>query len=437
MRVLGVLALLLLAGGCASTRVVRLDTGGGKSIAYTPIETEPVEMDEEEFKGAVARLVPDLRLDAVFKEVDQEDRRSSSVSHGSGGDGALGRAVSSAHERVCQRQEDPMGCLGMMTGGLTLGPMERRMLALYFAFDGAWDDIEEDLRGTVNVAALRGLVTTMSGTALKTLVAPEPMTKPIALAWAASLIAYLGTEPVWKLGQGFSRLVEESRDAASFEELERVGHRFGDVLGDNGARVLVVVSLSVLGGRNAMAVRGPKMPGFAQAAIRAQTEAGFQLAGALSGDVRSIALTSGGELKMTLAPTAVAAVAMGPGAAPMGTVGGIPGDAEGTVHPICAGKGTASESDGGPWAQRCQELFIKAGMRPEDPANLIRIKGHRGPHPEAYHARVFELLNDATGGCRDAGGCRAALTRELARVARELVTKGTELRTLVTRNAEE
>ncbi|MFY2560924.1 AHH domain-containing protein [Corallococcus terminator] len=434
---MGILALLLLAGGCASTRVVRLDTGGGKTITYTPIETEPVEMDEEEFKGAVARLVPDLRLDVVFKEVEQEDRRSLLMSHESGVDGALGRAVSSAHERICQRQEDPLGCLGMMAGGLTLGPGERRMLALYFAFDDAWDDVEDDLRDTVNVAALRALVTTMSGTALRTLVAPEPMTKPIPVALTASLIAYLGTEPVWNLRQGFSRLVDESRDAASFEELERVGRRFGKVLGDNGARVLVVVSLSVLGGRNAMAVRGPKMPGFAQAAIRAQMEAGFQLAGALSGDVRSMALTSREELKVTLAPTVVAAVAMGPGSAPMGTVGGLQGDSEGTVHSICAGKGTASESEGGPWAQRCEELFGKAGMRLEDSANLIRIKGHRGPHPEAYHARVFELLNDAMGGCREATRCRAALTRELARVARELVTKGTELRTLVTREAEE
>lgn len=434
MRVVGILALLL-AGGCASTRVVRLDTGGGKTIAYTPVETEPVEMDEEAFKGAVARLVPDLRLDAVFKEVDQEDRRSSSVSQAGGVDGAPGRAGSSAHERVCQRQQDPLGCLGMMVGGLALGPGERRMLALYFAFDDAWDDIEEDLRDTVNVAALRALVTTMSGTALRTLVAPEPVTKPIPMAWMASLIAYLGTEPVWKLGQGFSRLVEESRDAASFEELERVGHRFGAVLGDNGARVLVVVSLSALGGRNAMAARGPKMPGFAQAAIRAQMEAGFQLAGALSGDVRSMALTPEGGLNVTLAPTAVAAVAMGPGAAPMGTVGGIQGDAEGTVHQLCAG--TASEADGGPWTRRFQELFGKAGMRLEDSANQIRIKGHRGPHPEAYHARVFELLSDAMGGCGDTGRCRAALTRELARVARELVTKGTELRSLVTLDSEE
>lgn len=183
-----------------------------------------------------------------------------------------------------------------------------------------------------------------------------------------------------------------------------------------------------------MAVRGPKMPGFAQAAIRAQTEGGFQLAGALSGDLRSIALTSRGGLNVTLAPTAVAAIAMGPGAGPMGTVGGIQGDAEGTVHPICAGKGTASESDGGPWAPRFQELFGKAGMRLDDTANLIRIKGHRGPHPEAYHARVFELLDDATRGCRDVTRCRAALTRELARIARELVTKGAELRTLVTSN---
>jgi hypothetical protein len=60
--------------------------------------------------------------------------------------------------------------------------------------------------------------------------------------------------------QGFLRLLEESKNARTISELENVGHRFGKVLGDNGARILVIVALSVLGGRNATAAQGSKLP---------------------------------------------------------------------------------------------------------------------------------------------------------------------------------
>ncbi|WNZ64897.1 hypothetical protein QEG98_15350 [Myxococcus sp. MxC21-1] len=146
------------------------------------------------------------------------------------------------------------------------------MLALYFALDTVWSGVEDAIRDMVNPAALRAMVTTIIGTALVMLVAPEPITKVIAIALTASLIAYLGTGPVWNLGQGFLRLLDESRDAAGFADIERAGHRFGKVLGDNGTRVLVLVAMAALGGNSAMAAQGPKLPGFAQAASRAQLE---------------------------------------------------------------------------------------------------------------------------------------------------------------------
>ncbi len=167
----------------------------------------------------------------------------------------------------------------MLAGGFSLGPSERRMLALYFALDTVWEGVEDAIRDMVNPAALRAMVTSMIGVALVMLVAPEPITKVIAIALTASLIAYLGTGPVWNLGQGFLRLLDESRDAAGLADLERAGHRFGKVLGDNGARVLGIVALSALGGKSAMAAQGPKMPGFAQAASRAQLEGGLPAIG--------------------------------------------------------------------------------------------------------------------------------------------------------------
>ncbi|WP_095958485.1 AHH domain-containing protein [Corallococcus macrosporus] len=440
MRALGIAALLLLASGCASTRVVYLNTGRGEPIAFTPVESDPVEIGKDAFNRAVAQLVLDMRLDVAFREVEEDGRGSLLASSGGLVDGAQGRSVPSAYERICQRQDEPHSCLSMLAGGFSLGPSERRMLALYFALDTVWEGVEDAIRDMVNPAALRAMVTTMIGTALVMLVAPEPITKVIAIALTASLIAYLGTGPVWNLGQGFLRLLDESRDAAGFADLERAGHRFGKVLGDNGARVLVLVALSALGGKSAMAAQGPKMPGFAQAASRAQLEGGFQLAGALAGEVQAVSISSAGVLNVTLAPTAVAAVALGAGegaGAAVGVVDGIRGDPDGKVHHICTDKNTVSDATGGPWTPLFQDIFSRARMSLNDNANLVRIRGHKGPHPQKYHEEVLARIDDATRGCRGVEKCRAALVGALGKIARDLMSPGSKLRKLITKGAED
>ncbi|WNG27341.1 hypothetical protein F0U62_27490 [Cystobacter fuscus] len=422
---------LLFASGCATTRVVNLDIGQGAPITYKPVDTQPIKIEGSEFKNAVAQLVLDMKLDLGLDDSKQGDRFSLLASASTGGvvDGAHGRTVPPSSERMCQQQSDPNGCLSLLTGGAMKGPAERRMMALFFAFDTVWDGVEEAVGDLTNPAALRAMVVSMVGTALVMLVAPEPITKLIAIGLTASLIAYLGTGPVWNLGQGFLRLMEEAKNAHDISELEDSGHRFGKVLGDNGARVLVIVALAALGGENAMAARGAKMPGFARAASRAQTEGGFQLSGALAGEVQSIALPSASVLNVALAPTAVAAVAMGPGSA-------IQGDPEGNIHHICTNKNEVSEASGGPWTPQFEKIFELAGMKLSDTANLVRLKGHKGPHPAEYHKEVLGRITEATKGCRNAAQCRAMLVDALAEIARDLTTAGTRLRKLVLKNPE-
>ncbi|RJS14605.1 hypothetical protein DRW03_34570 [Corallococcus sp. H22C18031201] len=437
MKVFALAALVALSAGCATTRIVRLDTGAGTPIVYAPPETPPVEIDESAFSRAVTQAVLDLKLDVAFRQLEQEGGRRSLLASSQGlVPGVQAASVPASYERICQQQDDPSSCLSLMAGGLTMGPLERRMLALYFALDTVWEGVGDAIKDMTNGAALRAMITTMIGTALVMLVAPEPVTKMIAVALTASLIAYLGTGPVWNLGQGFLSLLDESRDAASFAELERAGHRFGKVLGDNGARVLVIVALSMLGGKSAMAAQGPKMPGFALAAARAEVEGGFVLSGALSGGVQAISISSAGALNVVLAPTAVAAVAMGPGAGAgegggVGAGGGIQGDPDGTIHHICTDKNSVSESTGGPWTPLFQDVFSRASMSLNDTANLVRIRGHQGPHPAAYHRMVLSRIDGATRGCRGVSQCRFELVKELAEIARELTTPNSELRRLI------
>ncbi|RKH09953.1 hypothetical protein D7X74_28485 [Corallococcus sp. CA047B] len=412
MKLRGVVAVLLLGCmGCATTRTVTLDTGRGKPpIVYRPSETRPVEIARDAFEEGVTRLVLGMKLDVAVREADEAAKHSLLASTHGVVDGVRGRT-------------------SLVPGGSALGLMERRRMALSFALDTVWEGVEVALRDIANPDALRAMVVSLIGTSLVMLVAPEPVTKFVALALTACLIAYLGTGPVWHIGQAFLRLMEETAEATSVEHLEEVGHRFGKVMGDNGARVLIIVAMAALGGRSGMAAQGPRMPGFTQAALKAQVEGGFQLLGVLAGEVHSISLPAAGVLDIALAPTAVAAVAMGPG-------GGMQGDPDGEVHHICTDKNEVSASSGGPWTRIFEDFFRRAGMKLSDTVNQVRIRGHKGPHPREYHQEVYRRLQLATQGCREMQSCRQALTGELMKIAKDLTTDGTLLRGLITRNPE-
>jgi hypothetical protein len=143
--------------------------------------------------------------------------------------------------------------------------------------------------------------------------------------------------------------------------------------------------------------------------------------------VSAVAISEAGTLTVTLAPTAVAMVATGVGG------DGIQGDPDGTVHHICTDKNTVSDSEGGPWTPAFEKIFRKAGMSlTNDPANRIRIRGHEGPHPRAYHEAIFDRVRDATKRCTTEASCRRALTEELRKIAKELMTPGSKLRRLIT-----
>ncbi|MCY1075652.1 AHH domain-containing protein [Archangium sp. miwbw1] len=72
-------------------------------------------------------------------------------------------------------------------------------------------------------------------------------------------------------------------------------------------------------------------------------------------------------------------------------------------------------------------------MSLEDPANKVRVPGHKGPHPEAYHQDVFKRLDRARSNCRTLQQCADALVRALQDLAVEIQMEGSRLNKLVTR----
>ncbi len=72
----------------------------------------------------------------------------------------------------------------------------------------------------------------------------------------------------------------------------------------------------------------------------------------------------------------------------------------------------------------------------EDPANLIRIRVHKGPHPREYHQEVLDRIIKATNRCKGPAQCRIALVAGVSKIARDIMTEGSRLRNLLTKNAE-
>jgi len=75
-------------------------------------------------------------------------------------------------------------------------------------------------------------------------------------------------------------------------------------------------------------------------------------------------------------------------------------------------------------------------MSLNDPANIVRIRGHKGPHPREYHEEVYDRLRAATLECRSIQQCREALVAELRALADEIAREGAKLNRLVTKRAQ-
>ncbi|MCY0998568.1 AHH domain-containing protein [Myxococcus sp. MISCRS1] len=430
MRLIAVVSLLLLSMGCTSTRIVHIDIGSGQRIVHESVEVDPVEVSDDEFRSALARLILDTRMAVAFRESEEVDERgwsrSKSLLASSHGlvDSGSGSSLETLYSRICPDADD---CLTLVGGtGLTLSRKDRTLMALSFALDTVWESVESEVGKVLNPVVLKAMVTSAALTLLLTVALPEPVTKVIAVALTAAMVAYLGVVPVWEIGRGFVRLWDDAGKAMSVIELQDIGHRFGNVLGANGTRVLVLVVMAALGGKSAMAAQGPRLPGFSQAALKAQAESGFQLGSAMQGGVTSIAMPAAGVLNVTLAPGAAAALVM------YGE-GRFPGDETGPVHHICTNKNPSSSAAGGPWTPECERIFKRAGMTLEDAANKVRLNGHEGPHPELYHNQVLTRLERSVARCRTTESCRASLQKELARIADELLTPGSELRSFIVR----
>ncbi|AEI62827.1 AHH domain-containing protein [Corallococcus macrosporus] len=436
------LVLALAVTGCSTSRRVRLDTGAGPPTVHTPLAEDdagPVELDDDEFEEAVVALARDVRpFSNPLREARQrfgvpersgvylyEGRGPRLIPQGGAMDSDGPRLLESysddeltrAYGTWCERKSQPGDCLRLLADGPLLASDGKYTLAMAISMDSVWDETAEALEDMADPQSLLATVSASVSMHLHLWSLPEPVSKGLAALLTATAIAYLGVDTVWRILDGWVTLVREVERATTFAQLNAAGEAYGEVLGENAARVFVMLATAAVGNTAGLAAKTSKLPGSAQAALAVEAQAGYRYAA--TGSVHSVAMTAEG-FTVALAPNAVAMTARG-------MRGGRP-----EKHHLATNKNSVSTARGGPWTPRFRRLFKKAGMRLEDPENIVPVASHKGPHPQKYHELVFRRLDSATARCRSVEECRTTLTKALQLLAKEAATKGTDINKLLT-----
>ncbi|NMO19374.1 AHH domain-containing protein [Pyxidicoccus fallax] len=446
-RAIPLLLLLMVGSGCSTARVVRLDTGTD-SLVVTPHEDDEVPLEEaeladKEFEEAMVELARDVR---PFHHPMREARALFGVPSRSGVYGYEHRTrrlipqsqedadgphllesyadeeLTRAYGQWCRRKGRAGDCLRLLDEGPLLASDGKYALAMAIAMDSVWEETAEALEDMADPDALMVTVTASVTMYLMLWSLPEPVSKGVAATLTAVAIAYLGVDTMWRLLDGWLTLVREVDRATTFEQLRAAGEAYGAVLGENAARIFVMLATAAVGNTAALAAKSPRLPGSAPAALALESQAGFQYAAV--GSVESIALTAEG-FTLVLAPNALAMADR--------EMSGGSSKGPSRSHHLATNKNSVSSARGGPWTPRFEKIFKKAGMKLRNRENIVDVDGHNGPHPQEYHELIFRRLSAATAGCRTVVACREALTAELRTLAEEAVTRGSDINKLLTR----
>ncbi|WP_263436595.1 restriction endonuclease fold toxin 5 domain-containing protein [Stigmatella hybrida] len=307
--------LLIWASACGSARRVRLETGEGPPKDYTPSSwNTSVWVPEEAFEEALAAWV----LEAPLALRAPRARGLVRTSHaGPGADTPWHVLLRKSHGGVCEAARPPVDCLSPLEEVGRWGSGDRLGVALGLSLRPLQRSIAEAVKETLTpqlfyAAAVTGMVSWVVLAA-----APEPVFTKTAAVVAAVMMAYLGVDAFLEVVKASMELKRATDTAATVEDLERAGQRFGQTLGTQGARIFILavtvaVSHGTGGASSWLAARMPLLPRFTEAAALVASQAGLRLSAV--GQVTAVAVVEG-QLALTLAPTAVAMAATGSGGA--------------------------------------------------------------------------------------------------------------------------
>jgi hypothetical protein len=253
--------------------------------------------------------------------------------------------------------------------------------------------------------------------------APEPIfTKAFAASVTLVLALSFTVAELTHFGMVALRLYRDTEGLRTLEEIEAAAERFGKALGGAGVRVLAYVACRGI----AKSMQGP------QSGVRALlTPRRFSLPGGFAWGTATAAQAVSAEGALVVAGVAAGSAGAALRSACSDGTAKPPGY---ETHHLATVENGKSTLRGGPWTPLFEELFARAGMSLQDPANKVNLFGHFGPHPEEYHAEVFRRLREAVEDCRTQQQCRSKFVEALRKIADEVCTPGTKLHRLITKS---
>ncbi|ATB30120.1 hypothetical protein MEBOL_003575 [Melittangium boletus DSM 14713] len=282
----GFLLLLFLQAACVAIDARPPDVGGqavSSSVHLaSPSRFGAVQVSRFELNEALASLVLHLplRVAASFPPLYLHRMLAQASTPLMGEEWRT--PLSRSYGRFCERSGTPGDCLGLFDDGPGLDGEDKRDLALALSVTTALDSLDGELRSMFSTTQLYTMVGVTLAAYMALLVAPEPVSKGVAAALALLMWGYLGWE-LFDLVQAYFRLWEEAAEAATFAELREAGDRFGEVIGPNSVRILLMLGTAAVGETAALVSKAPKLPGFAKATEALKSHAGIN-------DVRSALL---------------------------------------------------------------------------------------------------------------------------------------------------
>jgi colicin-lik colicin-like DNase/tRNase family protein len=290
------------ARGSHSRVQVRLETEKGATRTFVPPRARPVEVTPAQFDSAMALLVAGLELPSPSRH------RLALTACGQSGQEDAGAALTRGYQFWCERRGTPGDCLSLLGNTPSLGAEAKRTLALTIALGSVWAGSVDVWASMVDPVALQSMVMTALAGYLAMLAFPNPVTQAAAVSFGCFMVAWLGVDTVWSLLQGWRQLELETQQARTFAEVREAGERFGRVMGAQVGRLLVMLATAALGSTTNLLMKGPGLPGYAQASLMARTQMGLELSAV--GQVRQV-LVGQGSVTLTLAPGALAMAAQG------------------------------------------------------------------------------------------------------------------------------
>ncbi|HEX8704890.1 MAG TPA: hypothetical protein VF815_39015 [Myxococcaceae bacterium] len=302
---------LALSTSCSATRVVRLDTGQGEPLEYTPpTSIQPVKVDAEAFEEALTQMVLNAPLPlrppqqdgwvrASYLSDDPETRWQRLMGKSFGG--------------ICEPGQRKETCLSLLDDVMGLSEWDKLGVALGLSIDPLKESIAKAVENTLAPQLFYTVIATGLITWAVMAANPEPVFTKAAAIVSALLLIYLGVETFLEVVDASRELKWASDRATTWEELEHASKRFANRVGPEVARVFVlavtvVVSHGLTGGAALLSSRLSMLPSFSGAAAAGASRFGINLANV--GQVSAVAVV-GSTIVISLPATAVAMAVQG------------------------------------------------------------------------------------------------------------------------------